>query len=103
MDKKVLGFAKIFFILLFSGCGTVGYSFDSSQVKNIQNNITNQADIIGKFGLPFKVGIENGDVMWTYQLDRWKLLGPAESKDLVILFDKNNIVKGYRYTTSDLE
>jgi len=39
--------------------------------------------------------------MWTYQFDKWNATGPAESKDLVILFDNKNIVKAYRYTTSN--
>lgn len=88
----------IFFFL--AGCGTVGKSFNSSEVKNIQNNITNQTEILNKFGLPFKEGVENGQVMWTYQFDQWNLIGSTESKDLVIVFDEKNIVRGYRYTSS---
>ena len=81
----------------------MGKNFDSSQVKSIQNNVTNQTEILDKFGLPFKEGIENGQTMWTYQFDQWNILGPAKSKDLVILFDEKNIVRAYRYTTSEPE
>jgi hypothetical protein len=31
--------------------------------------------------------------MWTYQFDKWDLLGSVQSKDLIILFDENNIVR----------
>ena len=41
--------------------------------------------------------------MWTYQFDQWNAIGAAQSKDLVILFDQKNIVKGYRYTSSGPE
>ena len=90
----------ILILSLLIGCGTVGKYFNSSQVQSIQNNVTNQTKIIDKFGLPFKEGIENGQVMWIYEFDRGNILGPAESKDLVILFDEKNIVRAYRYTTN---
>ena len=93
----------ILILFFLAGCGTVGKNFNSSQVISIQNNVTNQSEILDKFGLPFKKGIENGQVMWTYRFDQWNLLGPAKSKDLVILFDEKNIVRAYRYTTSEPE
>ena len=68
---------------------------------SIQNNVTSQEEIFDRLGAPFKKGIENGQVMWTYQFDQWNAVGPTHSKDLVILFDKENIVKAYRYTTSN--
>ena len=91
----------ILILFFLAGCGTVGKNFNSSQVKSIQNNITNQTEIIDIFGLPFKEGIEDGQVMWTYQFDQWNILEPVKSKDLVILFDEKNIVRAYRYTTSE--
>jgi hypothetical protein len=102
MKKNQLN--SIWFLILFflTACyGTIGKNFDSSQLKNIQNNITTKEKILENFGSPFKRGIERGQVMWTYQFDQWNALGPAQSKDLVILFDQKNIVKGYRYTSSD--
>ena len=50
-----------------------------------------------------KEGTENAQIIWTYQFDRWNIFGPTESKDLVILFDEKNIVRAYRYTTSEPE
>jgi hypothetical protein len=81
--------------------GTVGKNFDSSQLKSIQNNVTSKEEILKNFGSPFKKGLERGQTMWTYQFDQWNAVGPAQSKDLVILFDQKNIVKGYRYTSSN--
>ena len=83
--------------------GTVGKNFDSSQLKSIQNNVTSKEEILENFGSPFKKGIERGQTMWTYQFDQWNAIGAAQSKDLVILFDQKNIVKGYRYTSSGPE
>ena len=99
-------FKPIWFLILFflTACyGTVGKNFDSSQLKTIQNNVTSKEEILKNFGSPFKKGIERGQTMWTYQFDQWNAIGAAQSKDLVILFDQKNIVKGYRYTSSGPE
>ena len=101
MKKKQLNTVMFLVIFLASCYGTVGKNFDSSELKSIQNNATSQEEIFEKLGAPFKKGIENGQVMWTYQFDQWNALRPTHSKDLVILFDKENIVKAYRYTTSN--
>ena len=101
MTKNRLDFALIFFLFFLMSCGTVGRNFNDSQIRSIQNNITSQIEILDRFGLPFKDGIENGQVIWTYQFDQWNFLGPAESKDLVILFDEKNIVTAYRFTTTE--
>lgn len=84
---------------LLAGCGSVGKNFDSSNVKNIQNNVTTQSEIVEWFGSPFKEGQENGRTMWTYQYDKYSG-GDSKSKDLVLLFDGNNKVIAYRYTSN---
>ena len=101
--KKIQSYTVGFLILFFlTACyGTVGNNFDSLQIKSIQSNVTSQEEIFERFGAPFKKGVENNQTMWTYQFDKWNAVGPAQSKDLVILFDNKNIVKAYRYTTSN--
>jgi hypothetical protein len=92
----------MFLVIFLASCyGTVGKNFDSSELKSIQNNVTSQEEIFERLGAPFKNGIENGQAIWTYQFDQWNALGHSDSKDLVILFDKESIVKAYRYTTSN--
>ena len=100
IQLNTAGFIALFFL---TACGTVGNNFDSSQIKSIQSNVTSQEEIFERFGAPFKKGVENNQTMWTYQFDKWNAVGPAQSKDLVILFDNKNIVKAYRYTTSEPE
>jgi len=101
MKKKQLNTVMFLVIFLASCHGTMGKNFDSTELKSIQNNVTSQEEIFERFGAPFKKGFETGQVMWTYQFDQWNALGPTHSKDLVILFDKENIVKIYRYTSSN--
>ena len=98
-------YARVFLLALCMlplvvGCGTVGKNFDSSKVKSIQNNVTTQIEILDWFGVPYKEGTENNHTMWTYQFDKYNVFTEAKSKDLVILFDENNIVKAYRFTSS---
>ena len=101
MKKKQLNTVMFLVIFLASCYGAAGKNFDSSELKSIQNNVTSQEEIFQKFGAPFKKGLENGQAMWTYQFDKWKALGAAQSKDLIILFDNKSIVKAYRYTASN--
>ena len=104
MKKNQLNIVGFFILFFLAACyGTVGKNFDSSQLKTIQNNVTSKEEILKNFGSPFKKGIERGQTMWTYQFDQWNAIGAAQSKDLVILFDQKNIVKGYRYTSSGPE
>ncbi|MBC8285674.1 MAG: hypothetical protein H8E32_17810 [Nitrospinae bacterium] len=99
--KIILNFSMaVLLFSLFTGCASVGKDFDSEKVKNIQNNVTTQLEIVDWFGVPFKEGTENGYTMWTYQKDKWKAVGDAESKGLVILFDDKNKVKAYRYESN---
>ena len=99
--KNFLYFIMVIFLFLSSAsCASVGKDFESGKIKNIKNNVTTQLEIIDWFGLPFKEGTENGYIMWTYQIDKWQVLGAVESKGLVILFDDQNKVKAYRYESN---
>ena len=98
---QINNFILIILVFLFwMGCASVGKKFDSKKVKNIQNNVTTQLEILEWFGVPFKEGTENDYTMWTYQIDKWRMLGEVKSKGLVILFDDQNKVKAYRYESN---
>ncbi len=100
MKRFTVSLSALALILWITGCGTVGKDFESDKVQNIQKNVTTQSEVLDWFGIPFKEGLENEHVMWTYQYDQWNAFSDTQSKDLVILFDENNIVKAYRFTSS---
>jgi len=100
MKQSWRGLWSLLVLLLAIGCGSVGKNFSSDKVQNIQNNVTTQSEVLDWFGVPFKEGTENTHTMWTYQFDKYNVFTKAKSKDLVILFDGNNIVKAYRFTSS---
>lgn len=89
----------LIFLMGVVGCGSFGKDFDANMVQDIRNHYTTKTEILEWFGVPFKEGTEDGLEMWTYQYDQYSL-GSTDSKDLVILFDKNGRVKAYRYTSS---
>ena len=93
-------FAALFITLFLVGCGSTGKNFPVAHVNDIQNGITTQSQILDWFGIAFKEGVRNGNPMWTYQFDSYNSMGKDNSKELVIVFDKDNIVRAYRYASN---
>ncbi len=92
--------SALFITLVLAGCGSSGKNFPAVHVGEIKNGVTSQAQIRDWFGIAFKEGMRNGDAMWTYQFDTYTAIGEDKSKELVILFDQDLIVKGYRYASN---
>jgi hypothetical protein len=93
-------FSAMLITLVLAGCGSTGKNFPVLHVGNIQNGVTTQSQILDWFGLPYIEGIRDGDPMWTYQFDSYNSVGPEKSKELVILFNPQNVVKAYRYASN---
>jgi len=87
-------------VLISNGCGTVGKSFNTSKVESIVNGITAQSDIKKMFGKPFKIGIQNGQPIWVYEDHHYSIIREETSKDLIIIFSPNGIVKSYQFMSS---
>ncbi|VAX30990.1 hypothetical protein MNBD_NITROSPINAE05-1469 [hydrothermal vent metagenome] len=78
------------------GCGTTGKEFDTALFENINNGNTTQEEVESMFGLPFKKGFQNGNEIWVYEHNKYKafkILGEDTSKDMVVIFDENKVVK----------
>ncbi len=93
-------FSAMLITLVLAGCGSTGKNFPVLHIGNIQNGVTTQSQILDWFGLPYTEGMHNGDPKWTYQFDSWSAVGDAKSKELVLLFGQNNVVKAYRYASN---
>ena len=87
-------------VLISSGCGTVGKSFNTSKVESIANGITTRSDIKKMFGEPFKIGIQNGQPIWVYEDHRYSIIREERSKDLIIIFKPDGIVQSYQFMSS---
>jgi hypothetical protein len=100
MKRLVSFFSALLVTLVLTGCGSAGKNFPVAHVAEIKNGVTTQSQILDWFGVAFKEGLRNGNPMWTYQFDMWNSIGKEHSKELVVLFDQNNIVRAYRYASN---
>ena len=96
MGPKALMAAALFAVL--SGCIQYGRDFATSPVENIQQNVTTQDEIFSHFGEPLRKGIENGYETWTYSYNYWELTQLQDSKELTVVFNKDNTVRSYSFS-----
>jgi len=82
----------------FLGCVPIGRDFPVTPVRNIQNNVTTQQEIFANFGEPVRRGLENGLETWTYSYHYYELAQLKDSKELHIVFNKDNTVLSYSFT-----
>ena len=87
-------------IINFTGCATVGQEFAATRVIEIKIGETTQQEIKQMFGEPWRTGIEDGLVTWTYADYKYYLFAPEDTQDLVIRFDKKQRVKSYAFNTT---
>ncbi len=123
--KNIKTFAILFFVLILLGCATFPKQEESYQKSNLTSgtvkreiikNQTTQADILKLFGAPNLVTMDsNGNEVWNYNKmsysttegsDAGTLIfwggsraistSTTKSFDLILTFDKNDVVKDYR-------
>ena len=98
------GLVVMFLTIIFLGCGTVvGKDFDDSLYTNIAKGTTTHKEIHAMFGAPFKKGIQNGYPVWTYEFNYVNSLGTDIIKDMIIVFEKNGVVKSHQLMTNTPE
>jgi hypothetical protein len=95
---SILGISLLFSLI---ACANIGRDFDTSKVYDIAIGKTTQADILAMFGQPWRVGLEDGIVRWTYGSYHYSVFSEARTKDLVVRFDSKNIVTSYSFNTTD--
>ena len=87
-------------MLGLAGCITVGRVFPTEAVPSIAIGTATQADIQRAYGAPFRTGVEDGDVTWTYLNYRLRLFGQPCTQDLVVRFGREGTVKSYSFNTT---
>jgi hypothetical protein len=85
-------------LLALSGCFTVGRDFAATPVRNIQNNVTTQSEVFANFGEPVRRGLENGLETWTYSYNYYQFGQLRDSKELHVIFNKDETVRSYSFT-----
>ena len=76
----------------------MGRDFPVTPVRNIQNNVTTQQEIFANFGEPVRRGLENGLETWTYSYQYYELAQLKDSKELHVVYNKDNTVLNYSFT-----
>ena len=97
------GLAVMFLTIFFLGCGTIGKDFDESLYANIAKGTTTHKEIHAMFGSPFKKGVQNGYPIWTYEFNYVNSFGTDIIKDMIIVFEKNGVVKSHQLMTNTAE
>lgn len=99
--RDISAYLMLVIILLFSGCASIGQEFPVQDVARIEIGTTTQKQIIEMFGSPWRTGLESGQKTWTYGTYSYGVLQEKQATDLVIRFDKNNVVASYTFSTTE--
>lgn len=83
-----------------TACVSVGRPFPGQGTPALAIGTATQADIQKTYGDPFRTGVEDGDVTWTYVNYKLRLFGQQCAQDMVIRFNANGTVKSFTYNTS---
>ena len=84
-----------------AGCATIGHEFPAASVHQVTIGQTTQEELLRMFGQPWRTGIEDGKTTWTYGYYKYSLFGRTRSRDLVLRFDDQKVVKSYTFNTTE--
>jgi outer membrane protein assembly factor BamE (lipoprotein component of BamABCDE complex) len=82
------------------GCVSVGQEFETSRVPQLEIGVTQREDVRRLLGEPWRTGIEDGLPTWTYAHYRYSLFAPAQTRDLVVRFDAEGVVRSYGFNST---
>lgn len=102
MRRVLRGFGLLTAVFSMS-CATIGREFPVEAIHQIVLGETTKEDITRMFGHPWRTGIEDGNVTWTYGHYRYSMFGSAKTRDLVVRFNDQNIVVSYTFNTTEHE
>lgn len=88
---------------LMAGCVTAGKDFPVDQVPNIEIGVHSKANIEKLFGPPWRTGLEDGQLTWTYGEYKRSITGDELNRDLVIRFNEDGIVSSYSFSSDKPE
>ena len=104
MKRSVLrmsqGLAITMSLFILVGCMTVGQSFPVENVSKIQPGQTSRADALSLFGTPWRPGLEDGRIVWTYAQYKYDLSGQTLARDLVLRFNEDGTVASYSFSST---
>ena len=82
------------------GCVSVGQEFETERVPGLEIGATSRDEVRRQLGEPWRTGIEDGLPTWTYAHYRYSLFAPAQTRDLVVRFDAQGVVRSYTFNST---
>jgi hypothetical protein len=88
-------------LIVLAGCGllVVGWDFPSPTRDMIQAGKTTRAELVRFFGEPYQVGIDSGDLTWSWFYGKKHSQGEL-TKELTVRFDEAGVVKSYSFRSN---
>lgn len=99
MRKTVLGGLLASTMLSLGGCLTVGQDFPV-ELRWLEIGKTRRDEVDKRLGPPFRMGRDSGLFAYTYLYYRYSLVGKTMTKDLVVRFGPDLVVKDYSFASS---
>ena len=87
--------------LFLGGCASLGREFPADRVPEIEIGRTTRSQITAMFGEPWRTGVEDGQLKWTYGRYRVSLFGGGAATDLAVRFDGAGVVTSYSFNTTE--
>jgi len=87
-------------LLCLAGCVSVGKDFYSTELKWLKSGTTTRQEVYRMLGEPFRTGVDQGKITWTYGYYRYSAFGNTRTKDLVIYYNADGTVNTYTFSTS---
>jgi outer membrane protein assembly factor BamE (lipoprotein component of BamABCDE complex) len=87
-------------LLAVTGCITVGRDFYSADLHWLKSGTTTRQEVYRILGEPFRTGVDQGKITWTYGCYRYSAFGDTRTKDLVIYYNPDGTVHTYTFSTS---
>ena len=83
-----------------ASCVTIGYDFPVEPVASLRVGKDTKTDVQRTFGEPWRTGLEDGFVTWTYARYHHSLFGETEARDLVVRFEADGRVRSYTFNST---
>jgi hypothetical protein len=100
--RRSAALLTVFAALTLAACFNVGRHFPHGDIPAaLHLGATTQRDVRERLGEPWRTGWEDGMRTWTYGHYRYSLFAPAHTRDLVLRFDADGVLRSYTYNSTE--
>jgi hypothetical protein len=102
-ERFVMKHSVLFSLLVIfsTACISAGRDFPAEPVSRLEVGKTTQDEARSFFGSPWRTGMKDGDLTWTYGEYRYWVIGASKARDLVLRFDEQGVLAAYTYDSTE--